>query len=292
MEILKGLKLKKKVIVIASVLVALLGIILILAFTVFSLKSVEVDFRTSRLNITASQEEIIENSGIKKGGSVFFKGKRGYIEKIEDVNPYINVINIETVFPSKFVIHITERQEIYALPFENGHYICDEELRVLRIDEAYQNTTSNAVVLNTVNPTSQNDLQAGDYITDVTLPPIYEALFENNCTLGEMTEIVEEITFTSEKNTTINKEQTVATLSLYSGQTVRIVNAEYGLVSKVKLMLDVYSQLFEFIGKTIKTGDGEVVLTEKNLKSCTIEINNYLHPDRTENECYFDLILN
>ena len=87
------------------------------------------------------------------------------------------------------------------------------------------------------------------------------------------------------------KNEHVATLKLFSGQTIKIVNTKNNLVKKVKLMLDVYSQLFNYIGKTLSTEQGEVILTEQYLKTCTIVINNYLHPDKI-NDVYFDIKLN
>ena len=282
---------KKKVIVAVSAMVLLLGLVVLFSFTVFSLKSVEIDFRTSHEKITATDEEIVETGGFKMGGSVFFHGKKEYQQRIENLSPYINVINIETVFPSTFVVHLAQRQEVYAVPFANGHYICDEEFRILRIDEAYESNSSNPILLVPEAPIVQNGLKEGDYL-EINPPKIYQALFENNRTLGDQTELIKSISVSNEKNSVTGKEQTIATLSLYSGQTVRIVNTDYGLSYKVKLMLDVYSQLFNYIGKTLSTPNGDVVLTEQYLKTCTIEINNFLHPDRSEKDCYFDIFLN
>jgi len=283
--------LKKKLIVALSIVGALIGLIILLLFTLFSLRTIDVDFRTSQLNITATEEKIIEESGIKKGGTVFFRNKKKYAKSIEEISPYIKVVNIETVFPSKWIIHIAERQEVYAIPFEKGHYICDEEMRVLKIDTAYQNDASNSILLNLASPIQDNDVKEGEYL-DIVVPQMYQAFFENNRTLGEQQEIIESITLSNELNKVTQKDEMVATLKLFSGQTVKIVNTEYGLVSKVKLMINVYSQLFEYIGKTLKTESGDVVLTEQHLKTCTIEINNYLHPEHGKNDCYFNIFIN
>ena len=282
---------KKKVAVAVSLIVALVGLLLLLSFTVFSLKSVEVDFRTSHVHITATDDEIIETAGIKKGGSVFLHGKKKYVEKIENFSPYIKVINIETVFPSTFVVHLAERQEIYAIPFENGHYICDEEFRVLRIDNAFESTYSNAILLNPYSPITEIDLKEGDYIKNIEVPPIYQSFHENNRSLAEQSELIESITLTKEINAVTGKEQNVATLKLFSGQTARIIKTERGLVAKVKLLLDAHCQLFEAVGKTLEKEDGNIVLTEDHLKTCTIEINSFYHPDHGADECYFDLII-
>lgn len=281
---------KKKVIVSTSVFVLIVGLIILLSFTAFSLKGVEVDFRTSHPNIAVTDEEIVESGDFAKGGSVFFHGKKEYIEKIENSHPYINVINIETVFPSKFVVHIAERQEIYAVAFDEGVYICDEEFRVLKIESSYLSTQSNAMLLY-LQENPQATYKEGDYLELGYMPEIYQALFECNRTLGEQIELIESITLSSEFNNALQKNENVATLKLFSGQTIKIVNTKNNLVKKVKLMLDVFSQLFNYIGKTLSTEQGEVILTDQHLKICTIVINNYLHPDKI-NDVYFDIKLN
>lgn len=282
---------KKKLIVSISAVVAFVGLIILLSFTVFSLKSVEIDFRTSHVNITATKEEIVDEADFKMGGSVFFHGKKGYEKKIENLSPYIKVVNIETVFPSKFVVHLAERQEVYAVPFDEGVYICDEEFRVLKIEHSFESTPSNAILLNLASPCTENEVHSGEYL-DLEMPPIYQALYENNRTLAEQSELIRSISLSNEINKVTKKQQTVATLALYGGQSVRLVNTDYGLVYKCKLMLEVYSQLFSYIGKTLKTEQGEVVLTADHLKTCTIEINNFLHPNKSEKDCYFDIFLN
>lgn len=272
-----------------SSLVIVLGLVLTLCFTLFSLKSVEIDWRTSHALVTVNDEEIFEGSGIKKGGSVFFQSKKKYIKKIEALDPYIEVVNIETTFPSTFVIHIAERQEVYSIAFEGGAYICDEDFRVLRVAEGFESDSQNPMALFFPQQVP-SDVEVGEYL-DADLPPLYQAFFENNRTLGEQCELIRSVELSSIVNDMTGKEEKVLTLSLFSGQTFKLVNAERGLVAKVKLMLDVFSQMWNYIGKTITTPDGEVELTADNLKTCTIEINSYLSPSRGENECYFNIFV-
>ena len=140
---------KKKIIIAGSVLLVLIALVITLCFTVFSLKAVEIDYRTSRtVLLQVEDEDIISAGEFKIGSPVLFHSKKEYKTKIEQYNPYIKVVNIETVFPDKLVVHICERQEVYAVAFNGGNYICDEELRVLRVDEAYQSNSSNPILLN------------------------------------------------------------------------------------------------------------------------------------------------
>lgn len=227
------------------------------------------------------------------GRTTIIHGKKGYIKNLENFNPYIKVINIETKFPSSFVVHLAERQEVYAIEFENGHYICDEELRILRISYTYSNKQDNAILLSFEGVDIKDNLVEGEYI-NINLPNIYSTLFGLNRPLGEQQYLIESITISNEYDSVIKNNQSVATLKYFSGQTFKIINTSYGLEFKIKMMNDVYSQLFNFIGKTITDSNkNQILLTEENLKNCTVIINNYYNYTKyTEKDCYFDIIIN
>lgn len=144
---MKFLRKHKKLIIVLSVVVALLVTLIVLMFTLFSLKSVEIEFETGNKIITNEmQSQII--SEIDLGGTVFFKNKDEMTSKIEKKYPYVKVINIETILPNKFIIHIAERQEIYAITSLNRTCYLDNELKVLRIEEeSFVSTSTNAIKL-------------------------------------------------------------------------------------------------------------------------------------------------
>ena len=116
-------------------------------FTLFSLKNVEIEFETGNKIITNEmQNQII--SEIDLGGTVFFKNKDEMTSKIEKKYPYVKVINIETILPNKFIIHIAERQEIYAISSLNRTCYLDNELKVLRVEEEnFISVSTNAIKL-------------------------------------------------------------------------------------------------------------------------------------------------
>lgn len=144
---MKFLRKHKKLIIVLSVIVALLITLIVLMFTLFSLKSVEIEFETGNKIITNEmQSQII--SEIDLGGTVFFKNKDEMTSKIEKKYPYVKVINIETILPNKFIIHIAERQEIYAITSLNRTCYLDNELKVLRINEGnFISVSTNAIKL-------------------------------------------------------------------------------------------------------------------------------------------------
>ena len=227
---------KKKWIIATISLLASVGLVLLLAFTLFSLRKVTLDFRTSKDYITATDKEIIASADFDMGKTVLIHSKKEYKKKIENFDPYLKVLNIETVFPSSFVVHLAERQEVYAIPFEYGHYICDEELRVLRISYTYSNTQGNAILLTQEGKEITKRYIEGEYITDFHLPQIYENLYALNRPLGVQKALIESIRLSNEYDAVIKKSQNVTSLKFYAGQTFKIVNDGYGLKYKLKLV--------------------------------------------------------
>lgn len=291
---MKNLSKKSKIIIIvSSVIVGLIALIVLFSFTLFAVRKVEVDYKSSTLNLTATQQEIVENSGIKQGGSVFFQKKSKFKNNLEKKYPYIKVVNIETVFPSKLVLHIVERSEIYAFEHDGLYYICDNEFKILRITDSFVSEQDNAILVGGV------IIKDGNYAVCDKLPvknfvDIYEKLYQNNRTISEQRAIIKEINFSLELDEVYKKETLSAELKLFDGQTYKIKNCERGLAGKTKLFIDVYSQVFNFIGKDIKLKDGTTItLTEEILLDSVIEINNfYDYTAHQENDCYFDIIPN
>ena len=284
---------KKFLIILGSVAVALVGLIILLSFTLFSLKKIEIDYRTSVTNFVVSDEEIIESADINMGGSVFFKTKSKYIERLEKKYPYIKVVNIETVFPSKFVIHIAERQEIYAIKHNGLYHICDNELKILRITDVFDSTQENAILI-TGTKIKEGNYAVCDKLVLEDYVDIYESLYSNNRTLGEQQSLIKSINFEKVRDDVIKQDILIATLNMFDGQVYKIKNCEYGLKYKTKLFLDVYSQIFTYIGKDLKLKDESIIpITEELLYNCVVEINNYYdYTKHTEKDCYFNIIPN
>lgn len=285
-------KKQKRWIIIGSVLVGLLGLIILLSFTVFSLKSVSIDFRTSYTKLEA-EEKIVESGNFKIGGSVFFHGKKGYKAKLENEYPYLKVVNIETVFPSKFVVHVKERQEVYFVKNDTQTFVCDEEFRVLRIAENEENTPSNSILIE--NPEFEKNnfssVKIGDYLKGDDLG-LFSCFYENNRLLGQCQEMIKKATIFTEHNNDTNLDEKMISLEFWNGQTYLIQNVTYGLKYKVSLLLKVFSQVYQFVGKDIVLSNGETfTLTEASLEKATIIIKNYYDwRSHDEKDCYFDIL--
>lgn len=279
---------KKVWIIISCVAVGVIGLIILLSFTLFSLKNVSVDFRTSKSNIVLSDEQIIESAGFSYGSSVFFHGKKDYAKNIENADPYIKVINIETVFPSSFIIHISERQEIFAIEKDGEYLICDDEFKVLKKESEFTSSQNNSILLSGI-VIKNETVEIGDFLDVENFVNVFSILYGFNYPLGQQEALIKQINFKDIYDETLKENQLSFELKMFNGQTYLIKNCNYGLTAKMKLFTEVYSQIFTYIGKEINGGH---VLTEEDLKTCTVEINNYYdYTSHNENDCYFNLIL-
>ena len=274
-----------------SIFVLVLGLLFLFSFTVFAVRDIEVDWKTNKTNITQSDDDIIASADFRIGGSVFFHGKKTYIENIEKENPYIEVLNIETVFPSKFIIHLKERLEVYCFKTQKGYYVCDDKLKVLKILENFDSTEENAILIDGV-VVSQN-YEVGQVMKVENFANIYQSLYENNRTLAIQQSIIKEIKFSVVKDENVSKDMLLASITTFNGMKYNIYNCDYGLLAKTKMFMTVYSQIFDYIDKELILQDGStVVLTETMLYNSTIEIKNYYDQSvHTDKECYFDIVL-
>lgn len=145
----------KRLIILISIF-AFLILVVILCSTLFTVNTITVNWLT-RLpegHILINKDDEIANS-IEKGGSIFLYDKNEAIIQIEEKFPYLNVVKIETKFPNKLVLHVADRQEMFALKINNNCYaIIDGTSKVLAKYNAVQyealSLTSNPPVLVTV----------------------------------------------------------------------------------------------------------------------------------------------
>lgn len=170
----------KSLIVILSILASIV-LIVVLSSTIFCLKSVELNFMSNTINLTNQQEYIIESGNFKYNQSIFFINKSNYIKNLEEQNPYIKIINIETYFPNKLSINAIERNELFAIKsYENENYknylIIDDELKILKNDTNYENLYTNSILINLENEKTQTN------VAGLTLNSIYNNLIKSLAT--------------------------------------------------------------------------------------------------------------
>ena len=156
------IKKHKKLVIILGVILTLFVLLIIFMFTVFSLKSVEVDYLTTNDAIISLEEDI--KNEISLGGTVLFKSKDEISKNIEKKYPYVKVVNIETVFPNKFVLHLAERQELFAVKTNSKFAILDEELKILDVRENFENGKDNPILLSVFESNLDIENRVGEFL--------------------------------------------------------------------------------------------------------------------------------
>ena len=156
---MKNKKLRVCLIVFAS-----LVLVIVLTSAIFALKNISLDFFGETDKLSGSEQTIIDSADFKQGSNVLFMKKNYYISKIEKKNPYVKVVNIETVFPNSIIIHCTERVELLAVKqTDNTYAILDEDLKVLNVVNHFENTDQNAIIIQGLGNISPQN--AGDFLS-------------------------------------------------------------------------------------------------------------------------------
>ena len=263
----------KKAIIITSVCVGVVAVVLILFWTLFALSSVTVEFHTTTKNLTLSEEEIVEAGDFSYGASVLFDGKNKYVERLnkkageDEKFAYLEVVNIETVFPNRYIIHVAEREEVFAIQTGNEVLILDDDLRVLRKEsladgESYISSKQNAIELK--NLTILNDeINVGDFleVEQTGVLEFYNAFLANNRTLAEQKGFVKEILLGVNHVDITEMDYVSATILTHSGREFVINNIDFALANKIQLMFALDSALYNQINGEgyVVDGNGEIV---------------------------------
>ena len=95
---------KNKRLAVCLVIFAFLVVIVVLTSTVFALKEVSVEFLSTTDKLSGQQDIVIESANFSYGESTLFLNRQKYIDRIEKNNPYIKIVNIQSVFPNKLVV--------------------------------------------------------------------------------------------------------------------------------------------------------------------------------------------
>lgn len=249
-------------------MIALIAAILISFWTLFALSTVTVDFKTTTKNLTITSEEIVDAGEFNYGASVLFDGKNKYIDNInskiqENENfAYLEVVNIETVFPNKYVIHVAEREEVFAINLQDKYLICDDDLRILRIENEFQNDRENPILLEGLNVLN-DECKIGDFllVEQNGVKNIYNALLANNRNLTESRGFIKSLTLSKNHVEITDEEYDSITLTTFQDRTYVINNIDFALENKFQLMFALDSSIYKQINSEGKLVDanGNVV---------------------------------
>lgn len=286
----------KKLIVTLSIVFGIVVVLLILFWTLFALSSVSVNFKSTTQNLVLSEEEIVEAGQFRYGSCVLFEGKKKSINKInakvyEDERfAYLRVVNIETVFPNKFVIHVSEREELFAVENDGQVLICDRDFRVLRkVEDLYESTQSNAIYLQGLKFDNKN-LKVGDFLNveQNSMKKFYSIMLQNNRDLNQQLGKFKEIKLDTYEDELTKKEYTSMTLTTFQNRKFVVNNIDFALGNKIQKLFavesSIYSQNVDSLGNiTNSKGETIYVVKSKNGEYISYEIAKDLKNDNDEN---------
>lgn len=146
---------KNKRLLVILIIFGVITLAVILGSAVFTVSSVELKWETTtNIFSTVDSDDIIDAGDFDMGQSVFLSEKQTYIDNIERAYPYIQVVNIETVFPNKLVVHVAEREPIYALKVTDSnnsndyaYVMLDKYFKVLTISNLVLPSNTTPIVL-------------------------------------------------------------------------------------------------------------------------------------------------
>lgn len=256
----------KKLIISLGVILGVVLILIILNFTLFALKSVEIDFKNdSNIFTEESKDSIANNDVIKKGTSIFTLSKKNITNTLEKDNPYLKVINIETVFPNKIIIHCAEREETYAVKASDTKYfICDAEFKVLNIATSFYNEQYNPILFTGLENliVNTNRVNAGEFLefsseTEI-LKSIGTSLLMNNKTVAMQRGLIQSIELTSGIYYYTATNMPYLIIKDFNGFQTNIYMLETLLAEKFQYMFATWSQVVynpqNFFAKELQEG--------------------------------------
>lgn len=230
-------------------------------------------------------EQIVEAGEFSYGTPIMFIKKNRFIENIEEKYPYVEVINIETVFPNSLIVHVKEREEVFALNEDGKTYYLDNTLKVLKIEEGeFESTPQNSILISGV---KVEDSQIGDVLKDENYVDVYNAFVANNRLLYEQKEIIKSIEFSSFKDANTQESAPCLTICTYDNILYYIYNSNKYLSQKITKFLAVFTDFYNLVGQNVTKDTSSPyfgqVWTLDMLKSAYVVINNnYIIEDKTD----------
>lgn len=123
----------KRNLIIISCIVGSLILLAVLFGTLFSLRTIKVDFATSTIRVNEYvKEDIIKEAKLKKGKNIIFQNYANNEKNLEEKFPYAK-FNIVRKFPNTAIIYVYERKPVIRIEQSGFWYIFDEDLKCLEV---------------------------------------------------------------------------------------------------------------------------------------------------------------
>lgn len=249
------MKYKKLLIILCSIVGAII-LCVILSFTLFRLKTVELNFKNDTTIYASenSKQAVIDSAGFSFKKPIFSINKSKIEKTLEKENSFLKIINIETVFPNKIVVHCAQRELLYCIEDSDMYYYCDEQLKLLedpisKNSEFVVKPSDNVVLLKNV-VVSNKDANKGEFLTLSNSQDIIKniplAFAYNNKTISDICAMFTsiELGYGSDYYTRLNEAHLI--FETRDGFKIKIGFAKKHLVQKLNLMLSLVPNCVEY----------------------------------------------
>jgi len=232
----------KKILIWLCSIVGCLCLIITLCFTLFKVRNVSFNFKneTTLFQSDLKQKEMIESAEINYSIPVFAVNKKQIIKNLESKNHYLKVINIETRFPNKLVLHCIEREEMYCIKSDEMYFICDSEFKILSKTKTVSTQQGHAINL-TGTKIVDSSLQAGEFLSflngEQELLGLINQFLANNRQASDVKAMFKQIDFYYDINYYTKKTCPNFRFVTYDDFEINLRGADSYLTSKVNLML-------------------------------------------------------
>lgn len=228
----------------ATVLAVVFAFVLIIALGqgIFRVGKIELVAHTTTNHLaTLNESTVLSSSKLNKGKSVFLLDREDYINNLEQNQPYINVLALEVVWPNTVVFHYTEREELFALSFDDFYAYVDSNFKVLRVEQgSFASTQQNPILLNNIVGLDEDKIVPGSFLNKdlffdyLGLAEAYNAIGYGANDMRSML---------SSMSVVQNDDGDLLTIKTYLGVKITILNAGYYTSQKVALAYEMLQEL-------------------------------------------------
>lgn len=248
---------KNRRMLVILILLFLLTAVVVLGSAVFTVSDISVKWHTTQNYFAGvQQEEIVDSIEFKEWESVFLVNKDDYIAKLENNNPYLKVVGIEIQFPNKLVLHLAEREELFAIKVldsadtQKNHYILvDGEMKVLSKQANVPYGDPKIVQVNTDLILSDSDFVVGEFVQN-------EKIFN---VLTNFTYSMRRLDYNNQRLKSLAKtllleqsgqEKTLTIVSNFGNVTVKVLDAQTKFFEKLQYGISAYENNYQNVFNT------------------------------------------
>lgn len=242
---------RNKKLIVVLIVVSCVTLLVVLNSVIFSVQNISAYCYNS--DDMALSQTVIDNCGIKKGGSIFTLGKDKVEKSIAENVHNVKVINIEKKFPNTVSINYVRIYEYLRIQSGDKYYFCSNDGKIMRISDNPGLTTEiiELRLASTLTDLKERDEFASESSSDVQLTTALLSALEQ---LGYHRESVEMIDFID-----ITRSQYVF-IKMHSGVVFELQGTS-NIAPKLRMAFSIYVNAAEEDMRTrgtiiIPDGDG------------------------------------